>query len=80
MRFKRLMPRLVSFASLTTSSAAKTVIITRHGRTIARIVPEQQRRQEEIDQAIETLQALRRRTGKIPLEELLSARHEGFKY
>ncbi|HWE05930.1 MAG TPA: type II toxin-antitoxin system Phd/YefM family antitoxin [Rhizomicrobium sp.] len=58
----------------------ETVIITRHGRAIARIVPEEARRQEEIDRAIETIKALRERTGKIALGDLLSARHEGHKY
>ena len=58
----------------------ETVVITRHGRAIARIVPEAHRRQEEIDRAIESINALRRRTGKITLDELLSARHEGHKY
>jgi len=58
----------------------ETVRITRHGRPIARIVPEISRRQTEIDKAIANIRALRRRTGKITLEELLSARHEGHKY
>lgn len=58
----------------------ETVRITRHGRPIARIVPEPQRRQEEVDKAIESIKALRRRIGKITLDELLSARHEGHKY
>ena len=58
----------------------ETVVITRHGKPIARIVPEAHRRQEEIDRAIENIKALRHRTGKIPLDELLSARHEGHKY
>ncbi len=30
----------------------ETIVITRHGRAIARIVPEVLRRQEEIDKAI----------------------------
>ena len=58
----------------------KTIVITRHGRPIARIVPEAERRQEEIDRAIESIRALRKRTGRITVEELLSARHEGHKY
>jgi len=58
----------------------ETVIITRHGRPIARIVPEAHRRREAIDQAIEGIKALRQRTGKITVAELLSARHEGHKY
>jgi antitoxin (DNA-binding transcriptional repressor) of toxin-antitoxin stability system len=56
------------------------VVITRHGKPIARIVPEAHRRQEEIDRAIENIKALRLSTGKITLDELLSARHEGHKY
>ena len=58
----------------------ETLVITRHGRAIARIVPEAHRRQEEIDRAIESIKGVRRRTGKITLDELLSARHEGHKY
>ncbi len=54
--------------------------ITRHGRPIARIVPETDRRQAEIDKAVANIKALRRRTGKITAEEILSARHEGHRY
>ncbi len=58
----------------------ETVRITRHGRPIARIVPEPDRRRAEVDKAIESIKALRGRTGKITSHELLSARHEGHKY
>ena len=58
----------------------ETIVITRHGRAIARIVPEADRRQEEINSAIESIKSLRKRTGKIALDELLSARHEGHRY
>ncbi len=58
----------------------QTIVITRHGRAIARLVPETDRRQEEIDSAIAAIKALQKRTGKITVEELLSARHEGHKY
>jgi prevent-host-death family protein len=55
-----------------------TVVITRHGRRIARLVPEATRRQTEIDEAVESILALRKRLkGKITLEEILSSRHEG---
>lgn len=57
-----------------------TVIITRHGRAIARLVPEAERRQVEIARAIESIRTRRRRTGRIAAAELLSARHEGHKY
>jgi hypothetical protein len=46
----------------------------------SRIVPEAHLRLEEIDKAIDGIMALRKRTGKITVDELLSARHEGHKY
>jgi prevent-host-death family protein len=58
----------------------ETLIITRHGRAIARIVPEVDRRQEEIDRALDSIQQLRKRTGKVSVDELLSARDEGRRY
>ncbi|MFO1155226.1 MAG: type II toxin-antitoxin system prevent-host-death family antitoxin [Rhodospirillales bacterium] len=58
----------------------ETIVITRHGRPIARIVPETDRRQMEAEAAIARIQARRARAGRITLEELLSARHEGHKY
>jgi prevent-host-death family protein len=58
----------------------ETVIITRHGRAIARLVPEAQRRQAEVDQAIASLGELRRRVGRITITDLLAARHEGHRY
>ena len=58
----------------------ETLIITRHGRAIARIVPEIDRRQEEVDKAIASIRALRQRNARVTVEELLSAREEGRKY
>lgn len=54
----------------------ETIVITRHGRPVARLVPEADGRQAEIDRAIAGIRALRRRTGKITVEDLL-ARDEG---
>jgi prevent-host-death family protein len=58
----------------------ETLVITRHGRAIARIVPETSRRQEEIDQAIEDIKALRKRIGEVPLAELLTTIRDGHGY
>jgi prevent-host-death family protein len=55
----------------------ETLIITRHGRAIARIVPEIDRQQGKIDEAMDAVRNLRRRTGRITADELLSARDEG---
>jgi prevent-host-death family protein len=58
----------------------ETLIITRHGRAIARLVPEMDRQQAEVDKAIEGILNLRKRTGRIRVEELLSAREEGRRF
>jgi prevent-host-death family protein len=55
----------------------ETVVITRHGRPIARIVPEIDRQQEEIDKALAGIRGRRGRTDRISVDELLSARNEG---
>ena len=57
----------------------ETIVITRHGRAIARIVPETHLRQAAVDRAIANIKALRH-TGKITVYELVSAKHEGHKY
>lgn len=59
---------------------AETTRITHHGRAIARIVPEVDHRQQAVDQAIDNLKALGRRTGKIKVQDLLTARHEGHRH
>jgi prevent-host-death family protein len=53
----------------------ETIIITRHGKPIARIVPEA----SELDRVIADIEEFRKTMPRIPLEELLSARHEGHK-
>ena len=55
----------------------ETIVITRHGRPVARLIPEADRRQAEIRRAIAGIRALRQRTGKITVKDLLSARDEG---
>ena len=40
----------------------ETVIITRHGRAVARIIPEVDRKQEEVDRALASIRELRKRT------------------
>jgi prevent-host-death family protein len=55
----------------------ETLIITRHGRRIARIVPEVDRRQEEVDSAIARITGLGSRATRISPAELLAARDEG---
>jgi prevent-host-death family protein len=58
----------------------RTIRITRHGKTIARVVPETEVRTAEVAEAIKRLRALREKVGKAPLDEILASRHEGHKY
>lgn len=58
----------------------ETIVITRRGRAIARMIPESGPRQHEIRDAIENIKELRKHTGKVSIEEILAWRHEGHKY
>jgi prevent-host-death family protein len=55
----------------------ETIVITRHGKPVARISPQAEIDRERVEQAIESMRELRKRTGKMSLEEILSARDEG---
>ena len=69
------LPRLIRAAE-----RGETVIITRHGKPVAQLGPVQDQRRTDMAEAKARLEALRRHLPRIPLEELLSARHEGHKY
>jgi prevent-host-death family protein len=55
----------------------ESVLITRNGKTVARISPEARIDREAVERATEGMQALRKRIGKLSLDEILSARDEG---
>ncbi|MGA8654820.1 MAG: type II toxin-antitoxin system prevent-host-death family antitoxin [Chthoniobacterales bacterium] len=57
-----------------------SVIITRHGRPIARLIPEASVWRGARSEAVERLKALRATMPRVPLNELLAMRHEGHKY
>jgi len=58
----------------------ETIVITRHGWPIARIVPETSQRQQEIDNAIDDITELSKQSRKLTVEEILSLIREGRKY
>ncbi|HEY0790267.1 MAG TPA: type II toxin-antitoxin system prevent-host-death family antitoxin [Chthoniobacterales bacterium] len=58
----------------------ETIVITRHGRAIARLVPEETVRRHDRCAAVERLKALRATMPQVRLTELLEMRHEGHKY
>ena len=57
----------------------ETIAITRHGKTIAHLIPARDQEQAERDAAVERLLALRTRWAPTGMtdEEILAARHEG---
>jgi prevent-host-death family protein len=55
----------------------ETLIITRHGRPIARLVPERDRRREDVEKAIARIALRRRSASQISVKDLISARDEG---
>jgi prevent-host-death family protein len=58
----------------------ETVIITRHGKPVAKLSPIQDQKRADVAEVIERMKRARARRPKVPLEELLAARHEGHKY
>jgi prevent-host-death family protein len=58
----------------------ETIVITRNGKPIARIVPEADSRREKIESTLAAIEEFRKTMPRIPLEEILVARHEGHKY
>lgn len=58
----------------------ETVVITRHGRPVARLVPFEEQDRAEVIEAIERIKRARAGRPRVPLEELLAARHEGHRY
>ena len=54
--------------------------ITRHGRPIARLVPEQAELERAAREAVESIRAIRRRSKGMTIEEILSARDEGRRF
>lgn len=57
----------------------ETIIITRHGRAVARLSPEARHRQTEIEQAMDSMRAIRQGKEPISLDEILAWRDEGRK-
>jgi prevent-host-death family protein len=57
----------------------ETLVITRHGQPIARLVPDEGKRRTEVAKVIAEMKAYRRIAPPITIEEILSARDEGRK-
>lgn len=62
--------------------AGETIVLTRHGKPIARLVPEHETSKRDVVDAIEALRALRKSLppAGITVDDLLAMRHEGHRY
>ncbi len=62
----------------------RTIVILRHGKPIARLVPDEEERRRRHRQALDNLDKLgeqiRARNGGLTVEEIISSIHEGHKY
>jgi prevent-host-death family protein len=57
----------------------ETVVITRHGKPIARLVPDEEARRAESRRAIEEIKEMRKGAPRATAEEILAWRDEGRK-
>jgi prevent-host-death family protein len=55
----------------------ETVVITRHGKPIARIVPDEEARKARIERAIERIKELRKRVKPATIEQIIAWKNEG---
>jgi prevent-host-death family protein len=53
------------------------VVITRHGKRVARLVPEESERRARGAEVVEAIRKLRSRQQNVAVEEILAMRHEG---
>ncbi|MEO0030504.1 MAG: hypothetical protein RIS94_262 [Pseudomonadota bacterium] len=58
----------------------ETIIITRHGRAIARLVPEAEQRANEVQRTMAQIAMFRETMPSIAVSDILAARHEGHRY
>jgi prevent-host-death family protein len=57
----------------------ETVVITRRGEPIARLMPEAEARSQSRRKVFDDIRQMRATLPRLTLEEILSARHEGHK-
>ena len=55
----------------------ETVVITRHGKPVARLVPDEEARQERVRQATKGMKELRKQTKPTTVEEIIAWKNEG---
>ena len=62
---------------LDAAERGESIVITRNGKQVARLVPEPVIDRERVQQAIDGILEIRKRTKPVSLQEILSMRDEG---
>jgi prevent-host-death family protein len=65
---------------LARAEGGESFVITKHGRPVARLVPERERDERRITAAAERLRKMRGALRGLTVEELQAARHEGHRF
>lgn len=65
---------------LARAAEGESFVITKHGKPMARLVPEESRELERMKAAAEQLKSFRGALSGMTLEQLLADRHEGHRY
>jgi prevent-host-death family protein len=55
----------------------ETVVITRHGKAIARLVPDEGARRTDARRAMDEIKEMRKHAGRATVQEILAWRNEG---
>ncbi len=55
----------------------ETIVITRHGKPIARLVPDVDARRERVDRAIQRMKELQKNGPRATIEEIITWKNEG---
>jgi prevent-host-death family protein len=55
----------------------ETVVITRHGKPVARLVPDGEAQKERVDRAIKRIKELQKNAPRATMEEIIAWKNEG---
>jgi prevent-host-death family protein len=58
----------------------ETILITRHGKPVARLVGDRAERRERAAQVVEEIRKLRSRAQNVPIAEIIEMKNEGRRY
>jgi prevent-host-death family protein len=55
----------------------ESIVVTRHGKRVARLIPDVEIDKTRVQRAVESIMAIRKRTKLVSVQEILSMRDEG---